>query len=132
MKAVRVAQRALADFFVIECLCPEEVIKGRLQARMSAPNEVSDGRWEIFQAQEGDFDEITEISEKNHLIVDTSLKPEECAKRTIWQIKGKGDGGNPATRASAPFGFSPDGGEAVSSSGSGGLPFLSGQDWQSS
>ena len=132
MKAVRVAQRALADFFVIECLCPEEVIKGRLHTRISDQDEASDGRWEIFQAQKVDFDEITEISEKNHLIIDTSLKPEECAKRTIWQIKGKGDGGIPATKSSAPFGFSPDGGEAVSSSGSGGLPFLSSQDWQSS
>ncbi|MDI6776108.1 MAG: AAA family ATPase [Syntrophales bacterium] len=89
MKAARAAEKALADFFVIECICPEEVIKERLHARTSDSDETSDGRWELFQTQKGDFDEITEIPEKNHLIIDTSPKPEESAQRTIWQIKRK-------------------------------------------
>jgi len=87
MKAVKAAQRALADFFVIECICPEEVIADRLHLRMSELSEPSNGRWEIFQAQKGDFDEVTEIPPGNHLIMDTSPKPEECAQRTIWWIK---------------------------------------------
>ena len=92
MKAVRAAQRALADFFVIECICPEEVIAERLHLRTSDPEEVSDGRWELFQLQKGDFEEITETPERNHLVIDTSLKPEECAQRTIWRIKRYGVG----------------------------------------
>ncbi|MDO8785073.1 MAG: AAA family ATPase [Syntrophales bacterium] len=93
MKAANAAQEAMADFFVVECVCPEEVIKERLRERMSDPDEASDGRWEIFQSQKDDFDEITEIPTSNLMVIDTSLNLEECAQRIIRRIAGQGGQG---------------------------------------
>ncbi|MFA4917452.1 MAG: AAA family ATPase, partial [Syntrophales bacterium] len=87
MKAFRAAQKLLADFFVIECICPEEVIAEYLHLRMSEPSEVSDGRWEIFQTQKGDFDEIQEIPPRSHIVLDTSCGMEKCVQMAILRIR---------------------------------------------
>lgn len=86
-KALEAAQKLNADFFVIECLCPEEVIKERLHSRMADKTEASDGRWEIFEAQKQSFDPVTEIPERSHIIIDASLAPEECTPKIIEKIR---------------------------------------------
>ena len=89
IKTSKSAARLNADFFVIECICPEEIIKKRLDSRTSDSDsdETSDGRWEIFQAQKGDFDKITEVPEKSHIIINTSLKPEESAQTAVEKMR---------------------------------------------
>jgi len=87
-KAHRQAANSLAgelkaDFFVIECVCPDQRIRERLAARTMDRNEVSDGRMEIFDAQKEDFDAIAEFPPSVHLIVDTSGKLEDCIDRMI-------------------------------------------------
>lgn len=87
LKAGAAASRMNADFFIVECVCPESVIEQRLTSRMSQKDEASDGRWEIFHAQKADFDPITEIPEGRHIVVDTSLTPEESAVEAIRGIR---------------------------------------------
>lgn len=82
VRAYDTAARLNADFFVIECVCAEEIIKKRLDSRMVDAGRVSDGRWEIFQAQKEDFDKITEVTERYHIIIDTSSTPQE----QTWRI----------------------------------------------
>lgn len=86
-KVFEFAKKLNIDFFLIECICPEGIIKKRLDSRMAATGESSDGRWEIFQAQKDTFDPITEIPEESHIIIDTSLPPDEGMLKAIQAIK---------------------------------------------
>jgi aminoglycoside phosphotransferase family enzyme/predicted kinase len=86
-KALAAAERVKADFFIIECICPENIIKERLDLRMSDEGEASDGRWEIYRAQKETFDRITEMPESLHVIIDASLTPEECAYKALQKIR---------------------------------------------
>jgi aminoglycoside phosphotransferase family enzyme/predicted kinase len=81
------ALRKGADFFIIECTCPEDIIRKRLEERMSQNEEASDGRWEIFEAQKEDFDSIDETSPRSHIILDTSKTPEENMAESISRIR---------------------------------------------
>ena len=86
-KAFEAAARLHADFFVIECICPDNIIRERLNLRMSNKREVSDGRWEIYQEQKKKFDAITEIPDRIHIILDTCLTPEESTIKAIGKLK---------------------------------------------
>ncbi len=83
IKAADTAGRLNAGFFVIECFCPDEIIKKRLDSRMADVDEASDGRWEIFQTQKDKFDEITEVQK---ITIDTSLTEEESVRKAIEEI----------------------------------------------
>jgi len=76
-EAMAVAQKAGADFLLLECKCPEECIARRLARRMADEKEVSDGRWEIFAEQKKDFAEVEEWSPDSHLPLNTSRPVEE-------------------------------------------------------
>jgi aminoglycoside phosphotransferase family enzyme/predicted kinase len=87
-EAFDAAKKLQADFFVIECICPDDVIRKRLDSRMSNKTEASDGRWEIYQAQKESFEEINEIPDGSHIILDTSLTPEEFTYKALQKMKG--------------------------------------------
>ena len=70
----------------MECLCPEAIIKERLERRAMNVAEASDGRREIYEAQKNDFDEITEFVADIYLTVDTSRTLQECTHQVIEQI----------------------------------------------
>jgi len=88
LKAKSVAEGLKADFYVIECRCPEEVLKERLIRRLTEAGEASDGRWEIYQAQKRDFDSINELIPDEHVIVNTAASPEVCVYGILLRIKG--------------------------------------------
>jgi hypothetical protein len=50
-------------------------------------NNVSDGRWEIFQQQKKDFDAINEIPASHHFKIETSGNPEIMRQEIIRKIK---------------------------------------------
>jgi len=82
-KAIRMAREAGADCFLIECICPDDVVKKRLAGRKTVTGEASDGRWDIYFAQKGDFDPITEVPGKIHITVNTSKPPDRCMQEII-------------------------------------------------
>ncbi len=86
-KALTAAEGLKADFFIIECICPENIIKERLALRASDKGEASDGRWEIYLAQKETFEKITEIPEQSHIIIDASLTAEACTYKALQKIK---------------------------------------------
>ena len=59
-EAAELASAAGADLRVFLCHAPEEVVKTRLEARAQEES-VSDGRWEIYLAQRGNFDHVPEF-----------------------------------------------------------------------
>ena len=86
-RALETAANSGADFFIIECICPENIVRKRLDLRLSDTGEASDGRWEIYMAQKKTFEAITEIQARSHIILDTSQTPEECSYKAIQEIK---------------------------------------------
>ena len=87
-EALKLAERLETDFFVIECICPEDIVRERLDLRISDTKEASDGRWEIYRRQKETFDRITEMPESLHIVLDTSLAPEKCIYRALKKMKG--------------------------------------------
>ena len=72
-RAVALSKRLGVDYYVIECVCPEEIVKERLSERMREGADASDGRWEIYVRQKLDFDEINEIPAEHYLRLDGSM-----------------------------------------------------------
>jgi len=88
IRAAEEAKKLTADFVLIECVCPEETIKKRLDARQEDGTDPSDGRWEIFLAQKADFDPITELPAAAHIVIDTAHDPDTCMEEAIRRIRG--------------------------------------------
>jgi len=82
------AERQYAGFFAVECACPDEEIKKRLNHRVAKSGSVSDGRWEIYEAQKKDFDPIDDIDPREHIRADTSLPLSECVYDVLEKLKG--------------------------------------------
>ncbi|KAF0154965.1 MAG: gluconate kinase [Syntrophaceae bacterium] len=85
--AVDLAGRLHVPFYVIECTCPDDLVKIRLKKRMLDKDNPSDGRWEILQEQKKQYEEISEISEDFHFKVDTSGNPKIARQNIIRTIK---------------------------------------------
>ncbi len=87
LMAMQTAAAAGADFFVLECVCPEEIARTRLEKRSLDDTEASDGRWELFAAQRKAFETIDEMPTGVHFVVDTTAPPEDCAAAAIERIR---------------------------------------------
>lgn len=67
------------EFFVIECLCPENIIIARIKKRK---NDYSDANLEVYQKMK----KIYEPVKGKHIAVDTTMEPEKNAKLVSIQI----------------------------------------------
>jgi aminoglycoside phosphotransferase family enzyme/predicted kinase len=85
-RAREMALSAGADYAIIECVLDEDLTRARLERRLAEGNSPSDGRWEIFAAQKGEFDIISGDGEGRHLVVDTSIPADEASMRLIGEI----------------------------------------------
>ena len=85
--AANLAQRLRAPFYIIECTCPDDVVKVRLEKRMLDHDNPSDGRWEILQEQKKQYEAISEIPAGSYFTVDTSDHPEILRQDIIYTIK---------------------------------------------
>ena len=65
--AVNLAGRLHVPFYVIECTCPDDIVKIRLEKRMLDKDNPSDGRWEILQEQKKQYEEIRRNSRRQLL-----------------------------------------------------------------
>jgi uncharacterized protein len=50
------AARYAAPFYIIHTDCPDKLVKQRLDERNRNPEEISDGRWELFHQQKDQFE----------------------------------------------------------------------------
>lgn len=65
------AERFGVSFYVIQTTCTEKLIRQRLDDRAQRPQEVSDGRWELFRQQKDEFEPVKE-DEGLLIFIDTS------------------------------------------------------------
>lgn len=77
-EARRLAERFGIPFRIVECHCPDEVVRRRLEERQGGGGGPSDGRWELYRQQREAFDPVTEVASEQHLVVDTSGGPSEA------------------------------------------------------
>lgn len=71
LEARRIAEDMGTPFLLIECICSDEEARRRLDIRNADKSDISDGRWEIYVAQKADFETVDEISESEHLTLNT-------------------------------------------------------------
>jgi len=86
-KAMEMAKKLGIRFYILECVCPDEITRQRLQKRVRENDNASDGRWELFRRQKNDFDVINEIPSDCYLKIDTSDNPEVTRQEIIRKIK---------------------------------------------
>jgi hypothetical protein len=87
LRAMETAQARKADFFLLECVCPEDTLLERLSSRQHSPYRTSDGRVELLQEQRRDFQPVREVPRKSHLVVDTSMAIERCEVEALKFIR---------------------------------------------
>jgi predicted kinase len=83
---MHLAQRAGAEFCVLECWCPEDEIRRRLQGRVAQGDAVSDGRWELIARQRQAFEPLFAIPPRHLLRVDTTPPPDRVADEVIRDL----------------------------------------------
>ena len=88
-KAMNLAKGLNVPFYLVECTCPEEIVKKRLDKRMQEKDNASDGRWEIFLEQKKDFDKIQELTAEIYFVMDTSVNQELARQEIVQKIKNK-------------------------------------------
>lgn len=71
--ALQLAAETDARFIAVECDTAEAVIWERLSQRKGEERAVSDGRWEIYKAQQERREPIDELPVGSHVSVETSL-----------------------------------------------------------
>jgi uncharacterized protein len=72
LQARQLAAHVGAEFCIMECWCPEEELRRRLEARVVRGDSVSDGRWELLGQQRRTFEPLCEVPPSQHLKVDTT------------------------------------------------------------
>ena len=90
LEARSVAERLEADFRVVECQCPEDVLRERLDARLGESGQASDGRWEIYTAQKASFEAATELPASERIVVNTAETSEACVDAVLRWLRGIG------------------------------------------
>ncbi len=70
--ALRRAYAADAGFLAVECEAAESLIWERLSERRGEERVVSDGRWEIYQAQQERREPVDELPVGTHMVVETA------------------------------------------------------------
>lgn len=86
-EAMRIAKELGAKFLLIECTCPEEEARRRLAKRNAEKTDISDGRWEIYKAQKADFEEVDEMPESKHLVLDTDKDMEGSVNKVLKKLE---------------------------------------------
>lgn len=83
--AADLARRLGARFLLCQAVCPEEMVRERLEARAGLPGEASDGRWELYSRQRDDFQLLTSPPE-TWQDLDTGLPVAENIDRILQMM----------------------------------------------
>ena len=94
-RAVATAEGMGADVCFVECVCPEDVVRARLDARVEQATDASDGRWEIFAVQRDAYEPVVPAERLRAVRLDCSRPPEDCAYEAVERLcmPGRGSGG---------------------------------------
>ena len=85
--AVSVAERLGTDYWIVECVTPEEIAKVRLEDRaIERQVTSSDGRWELYDRQKAEWEPVKEVAEGRYLRLDTSGEPDDTIRDLLYQL----------------------------------------------
>jgi len=85
-QAYDVAQSMGVRFILVECVCPEEIIRKRLEHRQARESDASDGRNTLFEAQKADFEPINELDSHQHVIINTADAMEKLGETAVETV----------------------------------------------
>jgi hypothetical protein len=86
-EAMKLAVKLQIPFYFIECVCPDEIVKMRLEKRRQEQDNPSDGRWEILMEQKKHYEPVDEIPAGRYFQIDTSANPEMLRRDIVRSIK---------------------------------------------
>ncbi len=84
--ALAASQGAAAVFIL--CTCAEDEVKRRLAKRARDPQAVSDGRWEIYQAQKATFEPPDELRDRGLIKIETDAPVTVLLARLNKEVHG--------------------------------------------
>ena len=67
-----VARQAGVPFLFVECVCPADEVRRRLERRKIADRDVSDADWEVYQKQVANYEPFAPEEESERVVVDTT------------------------------------------------------------
>ncbi|MGQ4808120.1 hypothetical protein NKDENANG_01487 [Candidatus Entotheonellaceae bacterium PAL068K] len=86
-RLARLACEVRADLVMLECLAPEEVLRGRLQMRLQSPESISDGRCELLPQFQDDYEPLQENEPGYHIRLHTTQSLELCVQQALAAIQ---------------------------------------------
>ena len=86
MAAQRLAEDTGARFLALECQAGESLIRERLSERHGEERVVSDGRWEIYQAQRGRHEPVDELPADSLAVVSTEQPLRQQIEGVLEQL----------------------------------------------
>jgi aminoglycoside phosphotransferase family enzyme/predicted kinase len=78
-----------AEYCVLECTAPEEVLRQRLRQREKGPATVSDAREEILAQFQRDYDPVQRNETTCHIRLDTTQSIALCLQQALAEIYGR-------------------------------------------
>jgi aminoglycoside phosphotransferase family enzyme/predicted kinase len=81
------AHEACADFFVIECVAPEAVLRERLEQRTRVPGTISDGRSDILPQFQRQYEPVQAGEYAHHVRLDTTQPSECCVQQALAAVQ---------------------------------------------
>ena len=88
--ALRLAFEADAPFLAVECEANEALVWERLSERRGEERVVSDGRWEIYQAQQEGREPVDELPIGSHMVADTARPLREQLAAVVAHLERAG------------------------------------------
>jgi aminoglycoside phosphotransferase family enzyme/predicted kinase len=82
-KFFRLAEKLGIPFFVIHCAAGEETTRNRLDRRLAAGTDISDGRWEVYEQQKIAHEPMEEIAPALRLQLNTEDDLERLVRRSL-------------------------------------------------
>lgn len=84
--ARHLAEQMRATFRLVECTCPEEIVRQRLDRRMLQTDEPSDGRWELFSLQKASFEKVHPDESGQHRLWDSTTPADSFLKSLVLDL----------------------------------------------
>lgn len=85
--AATLAASTGAELVFVECIAAPGLVRQRLEARALAGDPWSDGRWEIYLAQQQSFESLAPAERSHAISVDASLPPLEQVHRVVARLE---------------------------------------------
>lgn len=79
--AREIARRQAKPFLLVECRCPEEVIRERIEDRARRGGDSSDADWRIYVEQKKQFEPYDDRDEGDRLVLETNRPAEDLTRR---------------------------------------------------